>query len=464
MGSTTEQPPERRAPSDATEPTEPAESAEPKRHKPKPTFVEQRVRLVGPRWSPRVHDLKQFLARSRVPYLWLDVDSDEEGQQLAATVDEGSRTAPLVLLPDGTRLVDPDVGALARSLGLSTRPSAPIYDLVVVGGGPAGLTASINAASEGLSTVVVDQDVPGGQISYSAMIENYPGFPQSLDGVHLSHRMVAQAERFGVEVVRSRRATGLRADALQRLVTLDDGTELSARAVVLACGVSFRFLESSGPRSLVGAGLYYGAATVEAARCRDEDVYVLGGGNSGGQAALFLATIARTVHIVTTDDDIGQSMSQYLVDRIRRTPNIVVHPHSTVDDAGGDDHVEWITLRDVRTDETERVPAFSLFVFIGAAPRSEWLEGAVDRDEKGFLRTGVDEGCGLPEGWPLERPPYLLETRIPGVFAAGDVRHGSVKRMTSAAGEGAMAVHLVHQYLRQAFGEPAPTPPEVRGA
>jgi thioredoxin reductase (NADPH) len=423
-----------------------AKRAEPKRHKPKPMFVEQRVRLVGPRWSPRVHELKRFLARSRVPYLWLDVDADPEAQRLAAGVDLEARGVPIVLLPDGTRLDDPDVGSVARSLGLETQPSAVLYDLVVVGGGPAGLTASINAASEGLHTVVVDEDVPGGQISYSAMIENYPGFPKSLDGARLSQRMVEQAERFGVEVVRTRRATGLRADGLQRLVALDDGTEISARTVVLACGVSFRFLESPGPRQLLGAGLYYGAATVEASSCANEDVYVLGGGNSAGQAALFLATLARTVHVVTTDDEIGQSMSQYLVDRIERSANVVVHPHRTIDDAGGNDHVEWIALRDVRSGEIERVPAFALFVFIGAAPRSEWLDGAVERDEKGFLRTGVDEACAIPAAWPLERPPYLLETRIPGVFAAGDVRHGSGQRVAAAVGEGAMSVISVWAY------------------
>jgi thioredoxin reductase (NADPH) len=428
--------------------------AEPKRHKPKPVFLEQLVRIIGHRWSPKAHDLKQFLARSRVRYLWFDLESDPEARKLATASAPGSETYPLVLLPNGSVLIDPSVEAVAKSLGLPTQAQAPLYDLVVVGAGPAGLTASINAASEGLHTVVVDQEVPGGQISYSAMVENYPGFPQSLDGSDLTQRMVEQAERFGVEVVVTRRVTGLRAEGLQRHVMLDDGNELSARTVVLATGVSFRFLETPGCLALVGAGLYYGAATVEASSCRNEDVYVLGGGNSAGQAALFLATLARAVHILTTDDAIGQSMSQYLVDRIEQTPSIVIHPHSTVADAGGNGHVEWVAVRDVKTGEIERVPAFALFVFIGAAPRSEWLEGVVVRDEKGFLRTGVDDGCANPAGWQLERPPYLLETRIPGVFAIGDVRHGSVKRMTSAAGEGAMAVHLVHQYLREAVGGP----------
>jgi thioredoxin reductase (NADPH) len=439
-------------------------ATEPKRSKPKPVFLEQGVRVIGHRWSPRVHELKGFLARSRVRYRWYDLDSDPEAQRLASTCAPGSETYPIVVMPDGTVLLDPGVESVARHLGLPTVPSAPVYDLIVVGGGPAGLTASINAASEGLHTVVVDQDAPGGQIGYSAMIENYPGFPRSLDGSDLSHRMVEQAERFGVEVVVTRRVTALRADGQQRHLTLDDGVELTAHTVVLAFGVSFRFLESPGCLSLVGAGLYYGAATVEAASCRDEEVYVLGGGNSAGQAALFLATIARTVHILTLDEAISRSMSQYLVERIERTPKIVVHPHTTVADAGGSGHVEWIELRDAPTGETTRVDAFALFVFIGAVPRSEWLDGTLDRDEKGFLLTGIGDGCAVPEGWPLERPPYLLETRLPGVFAAGDVRHGSVKRMTAAAGEGATAVHLVHQYLRETFGESPPRPAAVEQA
>src|SRR4051794_36133048 len=305
---------------DPTPPRGAGGAAEPKRHKPKPVFLEQQVRVIGHPWSPRAHDLKEFLARSHVRYLWFDIESDPEAQRLANGAAPGSETYPLVLLPDGSALIDPDVEAVAKQLGLSTQALAPLYDLVVVGAGPAGLTASINAASEGLHTVVVDQEVPGGQISYSAMVENYPGFPQSLDGSDLTHRMVQQAERFGVEMVVTRRVTGLRADGLQRHVMLDDGTELSARTVVLAMGVSFRFLETPDCLSLVGAGLYYGGATVEAASCRNEDVYVLGGGNSAGQAALFLATLARSVHILTTDDAIAQSMSQYLVDRIAQTP------------------------------------------------------------------------------------------------------------------------------------------------
>ena len=314
---------------------------------------------------------------------------------------------------------------LAERLGLPTEPDQTLYDLVVIGGGPAGLAASIYGASEGLRTVVVELDMPGGQAGYSAMIENYPGFPAGLDGSDLTRRTVEQAERFGVDLVVTRRATGLRCDALVRRVTLDDDTELAARAVLIAIGVSFRWLEAPGCASLVGAGVYYGAATVEAAACRDQEVYVLGGGNSAGQAALFLARFARRVHILTLGDGLDESMSSYLVERIEQVPNIAVHPHTTVSDAGGSGHVEWLLLHDTATDSTRRVSADALFVFVGAAPRSEWLGGTVDRDNEGFVRSGLDYlTLGPPADWPLDRLPYLLETRVPGVFVAGDVREG----------------------------------------
>jgi thioredoxin reductase (NADPH) len=264
--------------------------------------------------------------------------------------------------------------------------------------------------------------------------------------------MVQQAERFGAEVVLTRKAVGLRAAGEQRHLALDDGTDVVGSAVLLACGVSFRWLDAPGCAQLVGAGVYYGAATIEAASCADQDVYVLGGGNSAGQAALFLARVARTVHILTRDGSLDESMSDYLVRRIERTPNIVVHLNTTVADAGGNGHVEWIEVKDTETGRTRRVPAYALFVFVGATPRSDWLDGVVDRDDQGFVLAGVDDLCSTSPTWPLERRPYLLETSVPGVFAAGDVRKGSVKRMTAAAGEGAMAVQFVHRYMRETFG------------
>jgi thioredoxin reductase (NADPH) len=422
-----------------------------------PTLFEQDVRLLGHRWSPRVHELKRFLARSGVPFRWFDLDIEGEAEikRIVAEAGSTSQKYPIVILPDGDVLSDPDVQTLAERLGLPTEPTSTLYDVVIIGGGPAGLAASIYAGSEGLRTVVVEQDVPGGQASYSAMIENYPGFPSGLDGSDLARRTVEQSERFGVEIVVTRRATGLRCDDLERHVTLDDGTELSAHTIILALGVSFRWLDAPGCAALVGAGVYYGAATVEASACRGQEVYVLGGGNSAGQAALFLARFARQVHIMTLGDGLAGSMSRYLVERIQQTPNVAVHPHTTVMDAGGTGHVEWLLIRDTRANETRRVPADALFVFIGAAPRSDWLAGTIDRDDEGFLLCGLDYLPGVPEDWPLDRRPYPLETRVPGVFVAGDVRKGSVKRLTVAAGEGAAAIDLVHRYLEETFDRPA---------
>jgi thioredoxin reductase (NADPH) len=422
-----------------------------------PTFSEQDVRLLGHRWSPRVHELKRFLARSGVPFRWFDPDNDADAEVRRIVAEAGSMSLadPIVILPDGLVLTNPDVQTLAERLGLPTEPASTLYDLIVIGGGPAGLAASIYGGSEGLHTAVIELDVPGGQASYSAMIENYPGFPSGLDGSDLARRTVEQAERFGVEIVVTRRAASLRCHDLERRVTLDDGTELAARTVILAIGVSFRWLDAPGCAALVGAGVYYGAATVEASACRDQEIYVLGGGNSAGQAALFLARFARQVHILTLGAGLEETMSRYLVDRIEQTPNVDVRPHTTVMDAGGTGHLEWLLLRDTRANETRRVPAEALFVFIGAAPRSEWLEGTIDRDGEGFLLCGLDYQQSGPEHWPLERRPYPLETCVPGVFVAGDVRKGSVKRLTVAAGEGAMAIALVHRYLQATFARPA---------
>jgi thioredoxin reductase (NADPH) len=414
----------------------------------RPNFVEGEVRVVGHRWSPRVHELKDFLARSRVSYRWLDAEGDEEARTVAEEAVPGVDRFPVVLFPDGTVLVDPDVRAVAAKLGLDTEPDSRYYDLIVVGGGPAGLSASIYSASEGLRTVVVEQGAPGGQASYSASIENYPGFPEGLSGSDLARRTVAQAERFGVEILVTRRATRLRADGRKHLVAIDDGPELISHTVLLSMGVSFRWLEAPGCSSLVGAGIYYGSATAEAAACREHDVYILGGGNSAAQAALLLAQYARRVTILALEDTLEETMSKYLVDRIRRTKNIIVKTNHTVVGAEGQPYLEWLTIQNVKTGETERVPATELFVFIGATPRTEWLADSVARDDEGFILCGLDfqcDGASLT-GWPLDRQPYALETSTPGVFVAGDVRKGAVRRLTSAAGEGAMAVQYIHRY------------------
>jgi thioredoxin reductase (NADPH) len=333
----------------------------------------------------------------------------------------------------------------------------------VVGGGPAGLAASIFAASEGLRTIVVEQEVPGGQATYSAAVENYPGFPEALSGSDLTRRTVEQAERFGVEIVVTRRATRLRAAAVDRFVTLDDGTELASGTVLLALGVGFRWLEAPGCPVLVGAGIYYGAATAEAGACRDQEIYVLGGGNSAAQAALLLAQYAKHVTIVALEPTIEETMSQYLVDRIRRTPNISVRTRSTVAGADGETHLERITIQRMDTGETEEVPASSLFVFIGATPRTEWLGDAIARDEQGFVIAAMgcaDGGEHLP-GWSLRRAPFTLETSLAGVFVAGDVRRGSVKRIASAVGEAAMAVQSIHRYRRTVAASHPSRPPQA---
>jgi thioredoxin reductase (NADPH) len=409
-------------------------------------LVEGEVRVVGPRWSPRVHEIKAFLTRSRVPYRWLDPEREDAGT--AAEVSKTGNGYPVILFPDGSVLIEPEVREVARKLGLDTDPDSRFYDLITIGGGPAGLAASIYGASEGIRTLVLEQEVPGGQISYSPIVENYPGFPGGLSGSHLARRTVEQAERFGVEILVMRRAVGLRADGENRVVTIDDGAELCCRAVLLAMGVSFRWLDVPGCAPLVGAGIYYGAATAEASACRGQDIYILGGGNSAGQAALLLSQFARRVIILALEDSIEETMSRYLVDRLRQLPNVEIRTNTTVVGADGRGRLEEITLQNVKTGQKERVACDGLFVFIGATPRTEWLDKVIRRDEKGFIFSWVDVQCDLrqwPE-WPLEREPYRLETSMPGVFVAGDVRKGSVKRLTAAVGEGAMAIQFIHQY------------------
>ena len=409
-------------------------------------FVEGEIRVVGTRWSPRVHEIKDFLARSRTPFLWFDVDSDDKARAIAEEIAPGGNRWPIVLFPDGTKMVEPTVRDVAAKLGLDTEPDSMSWDLIVVGGGPAGVSASIYGGSEGLRTLVVEQTVTGGQASYSASIENYPGFPDGLSGSELARRAVAQAERFGVEILVTRRAIGLREEDEHLFVKLDDGRELEAHAVLLSVGVTFRWLDAPGCPELVGAGIYYGSATAEASACIQQQVYILGGGNSAGQAALLLAKYADCVTILTLEDSLEETMSKYLVDRIRNTRNIVIKTGHTVAGAEGSGHLETITIRNQKTNETKKVPCRSLFVFIGALPNTDWLGDVVERDAQGFVLSGFDCHDGKPAGWQLDREPYPLETTKAGVFVAGDVRKGSVKRLTSAAGEGAMAAHFIYRY------------------
>jgi thioredoxin reductase (NADPH) len=429
------------------------------------------LRLVGTRWSPRAHALRDFLGRNLIPFQWLDVDASDEARALAERVTRDADparvepTLPAVLLPDGPPLLDPEPAAVAERLGLRTRAEKPFYDLVVVGAGPAGLAAAVYGASEGLRTLLIEREAPGGQAGTSSNIENYLGFPVGLTGADLARRAVAQARKFGTEILAPQEVCRVRLDGAYRVLTLADGSEVSTRVLLVSTGVSYRWLEAPGVTELTGRGVYYGAALTEALACCDQDVYVVGGGNSAGQAAMFFARYARRVTILVRGAGLSETMSQYLIDQIAATPNIVVQPRTQVAAVTGDGHLETVRLR--RADGTEEVrEAASLFVFIGAAPRTDWLAGVVARDQHGFIYTGADIPREAPDpaavspaavteaprirGWTLPRDPYLLETSVPGIFCAGDVRHQSVKRVASAVGEGAIAVQFTHRYLSEA--------------
>ena len=406
------------------------------------------VRVLGHRWSDRTYEVKTFLARNHVPYRWLDLERDEEARRLLDLAGRTVDDLPLVLVPDGDSLAAPSTRELADALGLRTRAEQPLYDLCIVGAGPAGLAAAVYAASEGLSTVVVERDAPGGQAAQSASIENYLGFPRGLSGADLTHRAVAQAARFGAETVLASDVTGFEQRGPVRAVTLDGGGEIEARAVLVATGVSYRRLEAPGIEELGLRGVYYGASASEAMQCVGEDVYIVGAANSAGQAVLNFARYAKRVVMLVRGGDLEAGMSQYLVDRIRAAPNVEVRLSTEVGAVAGEGHLESLTLVDRRTGISEDVPASWLFVFIGASPRTDWVGDQIARDAKGFLLTGQDM-LASQEGqeWPLTRPPFALETSVPGVFAAGDVRLDSMKRVASAVGEGAMSIYLVHRYL-----------------
>lgn len=405
------------------------------------------VRVVGHRWSDRSQEVKTFLAHNHVPYLWLDVERDQGARELVELAAATPADLPLVLVPDGEPLRSPSNRAVADALGLHTLADAPLYDLCIVGGGPAGLAAAVYASSEGLRTVVVERDAPGGQAGQSASIENYLGFPKGLSGADLTHRAVAQVARFGAEMVVAREAVGLRTRGPVRSVVIDGVDELEARAVLIATGVSYRRLEATGLDELGARGVHYGASASEAAQCEGEDVYLVGAANSAGQAALNLARFAKRVVMLVRGDSLEHTMSQYLVERIRACPAIEVRLGCEVVAAHGEGHLESLTLRDRATGETEEVATTWLFIFIGAMPRTDWLGDDIVRDDHGFVVTGQDLLVGPRPAWSGDRPPYALETSVPGVFAAGDVRLDSMKRVASAVGEGGMAVYLVHRFL-----------------
>lgn len=408
------------------------------------------AKVVGHRWSARSSDVREFLARNQVPYRWYSSD-EPEGRRLLACAGADGQRLPLVITADGTALVEPEDPELAAQVGLATTPAEDFYDLVVIGGGPAGLGAAVYGASEGLRTVLVERSATGGQAGQSSRIENYLGFPDGVSGGQLTDRARRQATKFGAEILTAREVTGLEVNGAARTVRFSDGSAIAAHSVILATGVSYRQLEAPGADDLTGRGVFYGSALTEAAGCQGHDVYIVGGANSAGQAAMYLARGAKSVTLLVRGSSLSASMSHYLIEQIMDAPNISVRTGTVVEATHGSDHLEQLTLRDIESGHTELVDAQWMFVFIGAAPLTDWLDGTVLRDERGFIIAGPDltaDGQPPPD-WELDRPPYHLETNVPGVFVAGDARAESAKRVASAVGEGAMAVMLVHRYLEQ---------------
>jgi thioredoxin reductase (NADPH) len=408
------------------------------------------LKMVGHRWSARSSQVREFLARNQVPYRWYAAD-EPEGRRLLEAAGADDRTLPVVITPEGDVLVEPSKAELAERVGLATTPSTDFYDLVVVGGGPAGLGAAVYGASEGLRTLMVERVATGGQAGQSSRIENYLGFPDGVSGAQLTDRARRQATKFGAEILTTREVVGLEVHGSARTVRFSDGTTIDAHTVILATGVSYRQLDAPGLAEFTGAGVFYGSALTEATACADNDVFIVGGANSAGQAAVYLARRARSVTILLRAPSLRKSMSHYLIQEIEAIPNITVRACTEVIEAHGNGHLEQLTLLDRNTGSKETIDAQYVFIFIGAAPLTDWLDGVVLRDERGFVLAGPDLPLAgqRPKGWPLDRLPYHLETSVPGVFVAGDVRAESAKRVASAVGEGAMAVMLVHRYLEK---------------
>lgn len=408
------------------------------------------IRVLGSQWSPQSYAVKEFLSRNRVPYAWVDVDTDPPARALAESLAGDLARLPVVVFPDGAHLVAPSTPELASRAGMQTHANRPFYDVIVIGGGPAGLANSVYAASEGLRTVLVESHAAGGQAGTSSLIENYLGFPAGVTGADLAQRATAQARRFGAELLTGQEVVSMRREDPYRIVVLADGTELTAYSVVITTGMSARMLEAPGIDPLLGVGVYYGAAMSEAARCREKDVCVVGGANSAGQGALFFSRYARTVTMLIRAEDLQPMMSRYLVDRIRATGNIEVIYGVEVESVSGDTSLQSVVVKSVSSGELRTIPSSAMFIFIGVKPHTEAFASVLERDEAGFIVTGADlpKEHGRPRGWTLEREPFAFETNIPGVFAAGDVRANANRRVAAAVGEGSAAIYSVHRYLR----------------
>ena len=409
------------------------------------------IQLFGTRWSPKAYELRMFLAQNHLPYQWVDVEQSSTADSTAALhkSDGTTETLPLMIFPDGTKVSEPTTADIAKKIGLRTHSDVEFYDLAIVGGGPAGLAAAVYGASEGLRTVMIEREAPGGQAGLSSRIENYLGFPAGLSGRDLARRAVVQATRFGVEILSPQEAASVRIEGPYRIIEMADGSKVSCHALLLAMGVQWRSLGVPGEERLRGAGVYYGGGVTEAMACKGETVFVVGGANSAGQAAINFAGYAEKVVMIIRRESLAATMSQYLIDQIKKTPNIEVWPQTQVAELHGEQHLEEISVYCSTTKNTDRVAAKSIFIYIGALPRTDWLGDLVQRDARGFILSGPDllRDGKRPQGWAIERDPSLLESSVPGIFVVGDVRHGSVKRVASGVGEGAVAIQFVHQYL-----------------
>jgi thioredoxin reductase (NADPH) len=406
------------------------------------------IYVVGSRWSPATYELKDFLAKSQIPYRWMEPDATSD-PRIQAAIGDKPAALPVVIFPDGSVLESPDVWALAAKLGLASTPSREFYDVVIVGAGPAGLACALYCSTEGMKTVLVEREAPGGQAGSSSRIENYLGFPAGLSGADLARRGVSQVKRFGTEVLAPAQAVSLSGEGEYRVVKLLNGKELVGHCVVIAAGVQWRRLNIAGMDRLTGAGVYYGATTTEAAAVKGEDIYIVGGANSAGQAAVHFSDFARSVNMLVRADSLSKSMSHYLRERIATIPNIRVVPNAEVIEVQGESRLSGITVRHHDTQSNENLPAGALFIFIGAEPQTNWLEGTLCRDDRGFLITGRNllRDGRRPAGWSLDRDPSLLETNVPGVFAVGDVRDGAVRRVANSVGEGSIVLYFINQYL-----------------
>jgi thioredoxin reductase (NADPH) len=408
------------------------------------------IRVVGHRWSPAATEIRDFLGRNFIPYQWLDVETDEAANQLISTAKVECTSLPLVVFPDGSYLTKPTAEAVAVKLRLKTRAEQPFYDLIVIGAGPAGLAASVYGAADGLRTLLIEREAPGGQAGRSSRIENYLGFPTGLSGGDLARRAVTQARRFGVEILAPQEVAGVRIEGPTRVVRLADGSDVAGRALIIATGIAYRQLDVAGLSRLQGAGVHYYAPMSDAFSHRDGEVFIVGGANSAGQAAMYFSRFAKNVTMVVRGESLSATMSQYLEDQIKATGNIAVWTNSNVIEVRGSAHCEELVIRNHKSGDCKTVSANALFIYAGAVPRTEWLAGVVERDALGYIISGqhfLQRPNARPKGWSVDRDPLYLESSVPGIFVAGDVRHRSAKGVTSGVGEGAMAVKLVHEYL-----------------